>query len=205
MALEAIVGVLERLEDPEVEAVRIVQYGMKAPWRMMAEKDRHFQGYELAGTNEFDIGVMIEDPDLIPVFQGRPSTRDRTYPMFGWLGSGFGSVNFHWQGHRVKCYPRLVHALKAYASNISMTDPRSVRSLRSRREPLCGLKQWLQQNRKMLGGLRIEARINAPSVTAAVNMADDDELCQLERVQQILGPESFRTVTIRQYLENLER
>ncbi|KAI8817892.1 uncharacterized protein EV422DRAFT_570367 [Fimicolochytrium jonesii] len=200
VALDTLIGTLS--ECVEGGMVRIVQYGMKAYWETMAAKDAV---YESSGgrSNTFDIGLMIRSMD-IPVLRGRDEAGDETFPMFGPLGKGFGSVSFDEGLVSVTVYPRIVHALKAYASNISMKTPKVMRSLRGRKETLGGLRRWLRGNMGKLGGVRIEARVQAPTVAAAIKVVEGLKILDLETVVGILGEESVRLVQVEDYLRNLD-
>jgi hypothetical protein len=193
------------LDRAEVHDVRVVNYGMKALWGTFQSRERVYMSHPWARLNTFDIGLMFDMGAHIPLLSAGNVADGKTFPMLGILGRGYGSVNFTVQGLVVKCYPRLVHSLKAYAPNMSAKMPKSVKGLMSRLETLTGLKRWMHRNSDRLGGLRIEVRVEARCISEAVQRVHASRLLELEIIEEMLGPQAVGTVTVAAYLDNLER
>ena len=82
----------------------------------------------------FDLGRYCYVP-YIPIFGKVDDISGNIYPMLGELGGGYGSVELnyelpHTETCKMKCYPKLVHFLKA--RNIGVDLPTTVKGYRSR-------------------------------------------------------------------------
>lgn len=216
-------NLLHHLSSVGVQDLRLVAFGMKSPIEHYYGGTDLYVDHHLASTNRFDVGVFIDFPG-IPLLNDvntiRPNRRRNNrrrnnvpppitvYPMLTVLGQGYGSVQFRHglpsQEMTVKAYPRLVHALKAYDSRISMEYPRG-NGIHGRLNTLAGLKQWLTERPDDYTGLRIEVSVYAPSIQEAQARVQASQLLTFPRLLQVLGGQNaLRLVPIDQYLQQLE-
>jgi hypothetical protein len=192
----------------EVDTVRMVQYGMK--WCPAIDDTFYniLRAHPLAVTNTFDVGMMYTSEGYMPLLKvtmpSRTVTEHRTWPMLIDLGGGYGSVQFKYKEFNIKCYPRIVHSLKAYSPNISTKMPERIKTLRDRQETLLGMKQWLGTRREQLHGLRIEVRIGRPTIEEAIEAANRPfDLLEITNIVDLLGSNCIKLVSVEEYLENL--
>ena len=106
---------------------------------------------------KFDIGVNVDCP-FIPVFRMTPGYAGRIYPMFL---SEYGSICMTLDledGHDVelelKCYPRVVHAVKA--AGVTMNIPCTNKGMKSKLELIKNYIDEILSNSISITGFRYE-------------------------------------------------
>jgi hypothetical protein len=202
MLLGALLEVLDPLTNQD--CVRLVNYGQKAPWHYYQHYTPILAQLPWRRDNTWDIGNSVQCEGFIALFKiGEGGPGGRQFPMLGPLGAGFGSIQFRFEDVLIKVYPRLVHALKAYSSTISIKAPQTVRTLRSRQVTLHGLRLWLRDNAHMLGGFRFEARVHGHGVEQARQRVIALGIHSLQQLEQTLHQQA-RLVPIGEYLDFLD-
>jgi len=123
--------------------------------------------------NWWDIGRNFNSPYiwLFNTANGR-SHGVRRYPMMIPGSRDFGTVNVDLRHRRqdftIKIYPRLVHVIKSFNSQLQGSIPKKVHGLRTQMDSasdmihkLAGVDEW------RLGGFRIEVTVKAKTLSAA--------------------------------------
>lgn len=202
VTMDTIIGVLCDL----VSIGRVVQYGMKAPWVHLKDHDDLLRNHPNSMSNSFDVAQSFNSNDdaEIPLVKLPSVFEGETFPMFGPVGRGYGSLKILYQGCSIKIYPRAVHSLKAYASNLSMRMPKTSATMRKKEETLLGVKRWVQDHSEMLGGLRIEVRVTTRCVEDAVEFVIERDLLKIDTWNTLLGDDWLIWIPVSEYLQNLE-
>ena len=116
----------------------------------------HFDGPNQ--TRRFDIGRNV-DTCSIPIFGiTKQNSGDKIFPMFGNMGTGYGSIlhqipssNNQVESLTLKCYPRILHHLKA--TGITMDMPNTNYGMRTK---LSKIADFITNIGKNIGGYRYE-------------------------------------------------
>ncbi|PWN45766.1 hypothetical protein IE81DRAFT_285069, partial [Ceraceosorus guamensis] len=156
-------------------SVRVQAFGLKAPLSLLTSNlEPADPTHPSRSLNQWDIGINIPDADILLVASTKPVAKSKlmSYPMLTPLGEDYGSVQLivHWHKQQVtmKIYPRLVHTIKA-AINIGKHKVETVRNVRTRLGQLNTLVEVYKKAQPAdLGGLRIEATVQAPTLGEAV-------------------------------------
>ena len=83
---------LDVLEGMGLDNFRLLEYGMKSPWRIYAEKEEWYKVRSELSKNWFDIGFQLPTPGFIPLCRTtRPGAR--TFVMFGPLSTSLLHLN----------------------------------------------------------------------------------------------------------------
>ena len=122
----------KRIRQCRIPVILLVAYGMKAPFPGMCVFSS-IQPPQCSILSWFNLGRYCYVP-YIPIFGKVDDISGDIYPMLGELGGGYGSVELnyklpHTQTCKLKCYPKLVHYLKA--CNIGVDLPTTVKGYRS--------------------------------------------------------------------------
>jgi hypothetical protein len=166
------------LLNVSVTEVFVYGYGMKTrSFGFITELD---EACRAGGSQEnvFDVGRTIVDSDVIicqaPGKAGRgPQSWNfpylTAYKLFATLGGGFGSVEFRAEDNesRMKIYPRFTHCLKATVAD-KLWIPEKQRTCGTFSENYRAVVQDLSPlPDSILGGVRIEATVKAPTFSSA--------------------------------------
>ena len=116
-----------------IPVILLVAYRMKAPFPDLCLFSS-FQPPPCSLLSRFDLGRYCHVP-YIPIFGKVDDVSGNIYPMLRELEGGYGSVELnyelpHTQTCKLKCYPKVVHYLKA--RNIGVDLPTTVKGYRDR-------------------------------------------------------------------------
>lgn len=173
---------VEALEVIGCCSVRLLVYGIKNPLDLFPIEPANLQ-HPLASTNTFDLGRLVDHPDLLLVKGAYHYVQPlKTSPMFLEVGQGFGSIttNLRWQEMLVRCkvYPRVVHTIKSIRAKHVSSQPKTIGATRLRFKSLQKmLSNLLLTHWK--GGLRLEVTITASSLLQARRFVEASPLLTL--------------------------
>jgi hypothetical protein len=160
-----------------VDCVRVQAYGMKMSLgmhnRLGVLTDLGNPGHPLSHLNTFDMGVNYAGEHMTLVRHGQNKIPGlKHYIVFNPISKGFGGlkmpVQYDGQTYGLKAYPRIVHQIKAQAGSHMLTKPKKVGTCRKRRTNLLRhLAEMQQLTERQLGGLRLEATVQSPTLERA--------------------------------------
>jgi hypothetical protein len=162
------------------DSLRIKAYGQKLPLT-----DRFLQAepaeanHRLAVHNEWDIGTNFDSPYiwLFDSASGRRSGIQR-YPMLVPGSRDYGTVNVKMihrnQHYSLKIYPRMVHVIKSFNSQLQKTIPQSLHGVKTQLQSAVNMVNNLSgKDANALGGFRIEVTVKAVSLAEAVRKVNN--------------------------------
>ncbi|KXN64555.1 hypothetical protein CONCODRAFT_165414, partial [Conidiobolus coronatus NRRL 28638] len=186
-------------QDLGIDSLRIVMYGMKSQynWKLI---DDIIKNHPKAAFNYWDIGRNYHHNNII-LAKSNPS---KTYPMLNIIGQRYGWVSKTIHKMNYKIYPRLTHILKSEKQMQSWNLPKIGATLSKKYGQFNSLYDTLIFKSQDpiewgYGGLRIEVRINAPTLTQAKDSAITWDYFSWDNLNTI----SFYKVSKLDYLNNI--
>lgn len=212
----AVSQLMDYLVQIGCNTIRLQVYGQKR--RLLTLKSNIGNlNHPLAHLNTFDLGTMYDDPRITLVQPVQYSYPKMTlYPMLLPIAMGYGSVHMNialgkGEMYQVKAYPRLVHCIKAESGNQALWAPDTVRRARVRHTNLKNQVKAMEITpRSMMGGLRLEVTVTAPTLMLAKDIIHKTPLLNLDAYLydklEIMHLYQLRitTITKADYLANLK-
>ena len=182
-----------------VRSIYLTAYGMKI---MLAEL-QFLNNIQTPSnlTARYDIGVNV-DTNYIPLFNILPSYEGKVYPM---LLTEYGSVSIEMQTNssdftvQLKCYPRVIHFLKAYG--LTMNIPCTNRGMTTKLKTICSIIHDISTQDAPICGHRFEFCFNGK-----LTYKEAYEMTRSYRVVEGLpeGVELFEKISVQQYKELIQ-
>ena len=163
-------------------AIRLKLYGQKTPLDGRFITREPAPGHPLSYANEWDLAVSFVSNDIW-LFQpkNRKTEGLRHFAVMTPASMDFGTVNFKttYRAHNyaIKVYPRIVHVLKSQKYRMDSKLPKLSRTLRARMQTVEEVIQAMALiPPNVLGGLRIEVSVRAPTLEHAQQLVLDANL-----------------------------
>lgn len=211
----AVRSFIRALNSIKCTAVRVTSYGMKERLEADEELNLGVEDHTMSGHNTFDLGVRHFSDEIVLVRPAHKTRGMKSYQILVPINEGFGTASFTTtvdeHQYKVKVYSPIIHCLKAMNPPKSMFAFNDISTCQRR---LAMVKRFLANLRAMdatsLTGLRIEASVKAPTLSAAIAQINTTELLTPESyfnpTSEAMQPYQLdvKRISRETYLNNLE-